>query len=374
MSGEAAADRRILVLNAGSTSLKASLVEEPGDETAARNTADWSGTDASAALAALLDKLGPEGAHAPDAIGHRVVHGGSRFVAPTLLRSSVVGVLDQVSDLAPLHNPPAVAVMRAALSRWPELPQIACFDTAFHATLPPAERIYPLPWEWYADWGIQRFGFHGLSVEWSVSRAAALLGRPAEELSVVVAHLGGGASVTAVLGGRSVRTSMGYTPLEGLMMGSRAGSVDPGVLLEVLTEGDVSLTDLTDILLHRSGLTAVGGSANARLLEDRAADGDERAALALDMFARHAAAGIAAVATALPRLDALVFTGGIGEHSGASRAAISSWLAPLGIPLLDDAAVEQDAVVSPPHAAVAVLRVEAREDVVIARAAASLLA
>ncbi|HET8587056.1 MAG TPA: acetate/propionate family kinase [Candidatus Limnocylindria bacterium] len=361
---------RTLVLNAGSTSLKASLIGEPGDETVARVATDWSGTDADAALGSLLAEIGPQ---SPDAIGHRVVHGGSRFVAPTLLGSSVVTVLDELSDLAPLHNPPAVGVMRAALSRWPELPQVACFDTAFHASLPPAERIYPLPWEWYADWGIQRFGFHGLSVEWSIARAAALLGRPADELALVVAHLGGGASVSAVLRGRSVRTSMGYTPLEGLMMGSRAGSVDPGLLLEVLADRGVSLPDLTDVLLHRSGMTAIGGSSSARSLEERAASGDERAALALDMFARHAAAGIAAAATALPRLDALVFTGGIGEHSGAARVAITSWLAPLGVPLLAEAPAEEDAVLSPPDAAVTVLRIEAREDLVIARAAASLL-
>jgi acetate kinase len=365
---------RTLVLNAGSTSLKVSLIGEPGDETFARDGVDWTGTDAASALASVIDQLGPEGARAPDAIGHRVVHGGSRYLAPTLLGSAVVGALDELADLAPLHNPPAVAVIRAALSRWPDVPHVACFDTAFHATLPPAERIYPLPWEWYEDWGIQRFGFHGLSVEWSVSRCAGLLDRDRDQLAMVVAHLGGGASVTAVLNGRSVRTSMGYTPLEGLMMGSRAGSVDPGILLEVLTDRGVSVDSLSDMLLHRSGLTAIGGSPSARSLESRSAAGDERAALALDMFARHAAAGIAAAATSLPRLDALVFTGGIGEHSGAARAAITSWLAPLGVPLLPGADVESDALISPPDAAVAVLRIEAREDLVIARAAASLLA
>jgi acetate kinase len=361
---------RTLVLNAGSTSLKASLIGEPGDETLAREVVDWSGTDAASALASLLARVHEP----PDAIGHRVVHGGARYLAPTLLGSAVVGALDELADLAPLHNPPAVAVIRAALSRWPDVPQVACFDTAFHATLPPAERIYPLPWEWYADWAIQRFGFHGLSVEWAVARAAALLDRPAEELALVVAHLGGGASVTAVLRGRSVRTSMGYTPLEGLMMGTRAGSLDPGVLLEVLSDRSVSVDSLTDTLLHRSGLLAIGGSSSARKLEERSASGDERAALALDMFARRAASGIAAATTALPRLDALVFTGGIGEHSGAARAAITSWLAPLGVPLLPGSPVDVDSVISPPDAGVSVLRVEAREDLVIARATASLLA
>ncbi len=365
---------RTLVLNAGSTSLKASLVDQPGDVTVGRVATGWSGTDAEAALDGLLAELGGAAGLAPDAIGHRVVHGGTTYLAPTLLGAAVVGSLDELSDLAPLHNPLAVAVIRAALSQWPDLPQVACFDTAFHATLSPAARIYPLPWEWYTDWGIQRFGFHGLSVEWSVLRAAAMLGRPSGELSLVVAHLGGGASVTAVERGRTVDTSMGYTPLEGLMMGSRAGSVDPGILLEVLTGREVSLPDLTDILLHRSGLLSIGGSSSARELEERAGRADERAALALEMFARHAAAGVAAAATALPSFDALVFTGGIGEHSGLLRSAITARLGVLGIVPLPESSVGGDAFLSGSDAPVAVLRVEAREDLIIARAAASLLA
>jgi acetate kinase len=288
---------------------------------------------------------------------------------PALLAS-----LTELADLAPLHNPPAVAILRAALSRWPDVPQVACFDTAFHTALPAAARIYPLPWSWYEEWGIRRYGFHGLSVEWSLARAGELLGRPADELWLVVAHLGGGCSVTAVAAGRSVDTSMGYTPLEGLMMGTRAGSVDPGILLEVLADRDVSLPDLTDALLHRSGLLAIGNSSGARELESRAATGDERAALALAMFARHAAAGIAAAATALPSFDALVFTGGIGEHSGLLRSAITARLGALGVEPLSESSVGEDGVLSEPKARVAVVRIEAREDVVIARAATTLLA
>jgi acetate kinase len=362
---------RALVLNAGSTSLKASLIDEPGDATVARAVSDWDGTDAGAALARLLDTLRPA---AIDVVGHRIVHGGERYTAPVRFDPALLASLTELSDLAPLHNPPAVAVLRAALSRWPEVPQVACFDTAFHTTLPAPARIYPLPWEWYEEWGIRRYGFHGLSVEWSLARAGELLERPASELGLVVAHLGGGCSVTAVAAGHSVDTSMGYTPLEGLMMGTRAGSVDPGILLEVLADRAVSLPDLTDALLHRSGLLAIGGSSGARELETRAATGDERAALALAMFARHAAAGIAAAATALPSFDALVFTGGIGEHSALLRSAITARLGALGVEALPESSVEKDGVLSGAGARVAVLRVEAREDLVIARAAATLLA
>lgn len=364
---------RTLVLNAGSTSLKASLIDEPGDVTVARGTADWDGTDAGGALSRLLDTLRPRPV-AIDVVGHRIVHGGERYTAPVRFDPALLASLTELADLAPLHNPPAVAVLRAALSRWPDVPQVACFDTAFHTGLPAAARIYPLPWSWHEEWGIRRYGFHGLSVEWSLARAGELLGRPADELGLVVAHLGGGCSVTAVAAGRSVDTSMGYTPLEGLMMGTRAGSVDPGILLEVLADRDVSLPDLTDALLHRSGLLAIGGSSGARELESRAATGDERAALALAMFARHAAAGIAAAATALPSFDALVFTGGIGEHSGLLRSAITARLGALGVEPLSESSVEKDGVLSERKARVAVVRIEAREDVVIARAATTLLA
>ncbi len=372
MSGEAAADRRILVLNAGSTSLKASLVEEPGDRTLGRTATDWSGRadDARAALEQLLERLGADG-RGLSGIGHRVVHGGERYTAPTMLGSGLLETLDELARLAPLHNPPAIAVIRAAAELLPDLPQVACFDTAFHATLPDAARIYPLPWEWYERWGIRRYGFHGLSVEWSVSRAAQLLGRPPEALNLVVAHLGGGCSVTAVAGGRSVDTSMGYTPLEGLMMATRGGSVDPGILLELLADGRLDAPGLTDALLHRSGLLAIGGSANGAEVEALADAGDERAALALEMFARRAAAGVAAAATSLPSLDALIFTAGIGEHSARLRGAIADRLGGLGIPRLDSGAANADEMLATSPQGVSVLRSEAREDLVIARATAA---
>jgi acetate kinase len=292
-----------------------------------------------------------------------------------LLSDRVLAELDELRDLAPLHNAPAIEVIEAARDAFPDLPQVACFDTAFHATLPPAARTYPLPGEWSESWGLRRFGFHGLSVAWSAERASALLERPAAELGIVVAHLGSGCSVTALQGGRSVDTSMGMTPLEGLMMGSRSGSVDPGMLLELLDDRRVSLDELRDALQHRSGLLGVSGvSGDLRRVESAASAGDARAALALEMFVRRAAAGIAAVATSLERLDALVFTAGIGEHAAAVRAAICGRLRTLDVPaVLNPQSDDADQLLSLPGSPVAVLRVEAREDLVIAREVERLL-
>jgi len=357
---------RVLVLNAGSSSLKTSLIEEPGDRTLASHELERApGPDAWIdALRAVLTDAGEV-----DAVGHRVVHGGTRHTAPLLLDDAVVDELGALSGLAPLHNGPALEAIAAARRAMPGVPQVACFDTAFHAGLPPPAHVYPLPYAWYADWGIRRFGFHGLSVAWSVEQAAALLGRPVGELGLVVAHLGGGCSVTAVVGGRSADTSMGMTPLEGLMMGTRSGSVDPGILLELLDDGRLSVSDLSDALQHRSGLLGVSGvSADLREVQAAAVAGNVRGALALELFVRRAAAAIAAAATALPRMDALVFTGGIGEHAAETRVEVCLRLGQLGVAArLSAPDDEEDAVLSPPGSAVSVLRVAAREDVVIAR-------
>jgi len=363
---------RILALNAGSSSLKTSLVEQPGDVTLSRDELQRApGADAWIdALRAVLTDAGTV-----DAVGHRVVHGGTRFVAPLLIDDAVVAHLDELRDLAPLHNGPALDVIAAARATLPGVPQVACFDTAFHAALPPAGYVYPLPYAWHEDWGVRRFGFHGLSVAWSVERAAELLGRTTGELALVVAHLGSGCSVTAVLAGRSADTSMGMTPLEGLMMGTRSGTVDPGILLELLDAGRVSPAALSEALQHRSGLLGVSGvSADLRAVQAAAASGDTRAALALELFVRRAAAAIGSAATALPRLDALVFTGGIGEHAAKVRAEICLRLAVLGVPgALATPDDDADAVLSQASASVQVLRVTAREDLVIAREAHRLL-
>jgi len=322
----------------------------------------------------LLEKLGVTPGTGVAAVGHRVVHGGTKFRSAVRVNDRVLKGIEALAEFAPLHNPVAAATIRAAQVAVPKIPQVAAFDTAFHATLSEEQYVYPVPWRWTREYGIRRFGFHGLSVEWSTGRAAELLGRPAAQLGLVVAHLGSGCSVTAVLNGRSVATSMGLTPMEGLMMGTRSGSIDPGILLYMLRTRRTGWRELATVLDHQSGLVGVSGRAlGMRDLEKAAAEGNRRARLAIDMFVSRAAAGIAAAATTLPRLDALVFTGGIGEHSGSVRSSIVRRLGPLGLGVLPAADVRNDAVISPPGSAVALLRVEAREDAVIARQAAELL-
>lgn len=309
-----------------------------------------------------------------EAVGHRVVHGGTTFRSAVRVDDRVLKGIEALAEFAPLHNPVAAATIRAARAALPGLPQVAAFDTAFHATLSEEQYLYPVPWRWHREYGVRRFGFHGLSVEWSARRAGELLDRPRGELALVVAHLGSGCSVTAVLNGRSVATSMGLTPMEGLMMGTRSGSIDPGILLYMLRTRRTGWRELQEALDHESGLVGVfGRAAGMRELEKAAGEGNKRARLAIDMFVSRAAAGIAAAATALPRLDGLVFTGGIGEHAASVRSAIIGRLAPLGIGPVAATAVRNDAVISPSGAAVAILRVEAREDAVIASQTAELI-
>jgi acetate kinase len=366
---------RILVLNAGSSTLKASVLDHPRRAPLLATTLEW-GADATrapdrdAALADLLERLTVEGipVGSLDAVGHRVVHGGTQFTDALVVDDAVLTALDALARLAPLPNPVAVVALRAARQLLPDLPHVAAFDTAFHASLPVAARSYALPGRWVEEHGIRRYGFHGLSVAWSVTRAAELLQLPAEELALVVAHLGSGCSVTAIDGGSSVATSMGMTPLEGLVMGTRSGSVDPGILLRLLDAG-ITHDDLAEGLDHGSGLLAVAGTADMRAILAAEAGGDERAALAVELFVRRAAEGIAAAATSLRRLDALVFTGGIGEHAAAVRERIVGRLAVLDLtgPVADRSG---DALLTPPGHRPAVLRVEAREDLVIAAATA----
>ena len=359
----------ILVLNAGSSTLKASIVA--GQAAIAASEVAWpDGSDDASTAPGVVEAARTELGGAPVAVGYRVVHGGPDGTRPLPVDDALIARIEALDALAPLHNRRAAAVIRAARAALPDLPHVACFDTAFHATLPEVAWRYPLPAAWVERWQLRRYGFHGLSVTWAVRRAAELLGRPAEELGLVVAHLGSGASVTAVAGGRSVDTSMGFTPAEGLMMGTRAGSIDPGILVH-LAEAGVAPDELGDGLAHRSGLSAIGGTSDVRDLEERASRGDDAARLALAMFARRAAAGIAAVATSLERLDALVFTGGIGEHSAGVRQAIVERLATLRVPTRLAAATGGDAVLTdgPP----AVLVVAAREDLVVAAQVAPFL-
>jgi acetate kinase len=367
---------RVLVLNVGSSSLKGSVVDTADFAAIATDEVSL-GADATKqkgierSVRSLLTKLEIAGI---EAVGHRVVHGGTKFRSAVRVDDRVLKGIEALAEFAPLHNPVAAATIRAARAALPKLPQVAAFDTAFHATLSEDQFLYPVPGRWHRDYGIRRFGFHGLSVEWSTQRAAELLGKPAPGLALVVAHLGSGCSVSAVLNGRSVATSMGLTPMEGLMMGTRSGSIDPGILLYMLRTRRTGWRELERTLDHESGLVGVfGRAAGMREIEKAAGQGNQRARLAIEMFVGRAAAGIAAAATALPRLDALVFTGGIGEHSPSVRSAIIGRLAPLGLGPIPASDARNDAVISPSGSAVAVLRIEAREDAVIARQVAELL-
>ena len=395
---------RVLVLNPGSSSLKSSVIETtaipaPGaagpvaggstpsaaaaDPLAplGQNDVDWgvdatTGTDPADDIRKLLARYEDSGIATASlgAVGYRVVHGGERFREPTLVTPEVIAGVDALRDLAPLHNVLAVATMRAGLSAIPQLPQVAVFDTAFHATLPEDAYRYPVPNPWYGEWGVRRYGFHGISVAWSAERAATLLGRPAAQVRLVVAHLGSGCSVTAVDGGRSVATSMGLTPLEGLMMGTRAGSIDPGILFYLLRTGRLDAEELAEQMDHESGLVGVSGqTSDVRELLALEAGGDEAASLALRIFVRRAAECVASAATSLPNLDAIVFTGGIGENAAGVRVRIVARLGALGVASIGLKAVTADAVLSAAGAAPAVLRIEAREDLVVAREAARLV-
>jgi acetate kinase len=364
---------RVLVLNAGSSTLKASVLVRDSQDAQAGVTVPMSGADDAAdALRRALRAIVAAGTDlgSVNAVGHRVVHGGSIFTRTTLIDDAVLLRIRELGWLAPLHNPVAAEVIAAARAALPAVPHAAAFDSAFHATLPKDAYLYALPYEWFSEWGYRRYGFHGLSVTWCVERASALLGR--EDLGIVVAHLGAGCSVSAVWQGRSVSTSMGMTPLEGVVMATRAGSVDPGVLIAAQRDHGLDPRALEDALEHRSGLLALSGrTADMRELVALAPT-DERAALAIVVFARSAAGAIAAAATALPRLDAVVFTGGIGEHAASVRAGIVRQLASIGVPPIDDTAVDGDRVlVARP---VAVLVIVAREDVVIAREVVALIA
>lgn len=358
--------QRLLVLNAGSSTLKASVLAEGSENALTSVTVPMRGVDDAAdAFGQTLRAVKGAGVDITsiEAVGHRVVHGGSLFTRPIVIDDGVLEQIRALAWLAPLHNPPAAAVIAAARTALPRIAHVAAFDSAFHSTLPAEAFRYALPDEWYSAWGYRRYGFHGLSVTWSVERAASLLDR--DDLGLVVAHLGNGCSVTAVWQGRSMSTSMGMTPLEGLVMGTRAGSVDPGVLLAAQRDHGLDARALEDVLEHRSGLLGLSGRTGDMRELLAMAPTDERAMLAIAVFERSAAGAIAAAATALPRFDALVFTGGIGEHAASVRTGIVRRLGPVGVPNVGQGSGEGDrALVTWP---VAVLVVVAREDVVIAR-------
>ena len=265
------------------------------------------------------------------AIGHRVVHGGSKYTQAVQIDDAVKASIKELVPLAPLHNPIALAMIEAAQQKWPQVPQVAAFDTAFHSTLAPVNYLYALPYAWYKRWGVRRFGFHGLSHEYCAKRVAELL-QPIAPLKIVTCHLGNGCSLAAILAGQSVATTMGFTPLEGLMMGSRAGSVDPGLLLYLLEHNFVSREALEDALNHASGLKGVSGvGSDMREIQTAMAQGNQQASLAFEMYVARVREHIGAMVAALSGLDVLVFAGGVGEHSAQVRTAVCQELGWLSV-------------------------------------------
>jgi acetate kinase len=363
---------RVLVVNAGSSSLKLTLLDEHDATIEAQElAAPGAVVDAQELHAALRSPLGEA-----DAIGHRIVHGGARFRKAVAIDASVEAQLRELVDLAPLHQPKSLAALDTVTAALPDVPAVACFDTAFHAELPSAAATYALPAQWRERWGLRRYGFHGLSHAWVATRAPQLLGRDASQLRIVSCHLGAGASLCAICDGRSLDTTMGFTPLEGLVMATRSGSVDPGMLLWLMEHEGLSTDELADALEHRSGLLGLAGSADMREIVERSDAGEQSAVLALEVYVHRLRAGIAAMAAALGGLDALVFTGGVGEHSSAVRAGAAAGLAFLGVSL-DPARnehAEGDMEIGLARATVRTLLITSREDLEIAHQVRAALA
>ncbi len=381
---------RVLLLNAGSSSLKCTLVETEGGRILGRASADWAGPvtryvlsapdaegppeevpwrgHAEAVRRALDDLVPTRGSRARPrdlvAVGHRVVHGGD-FTSSVRIAPGIRSRISALAELAPLHNPPGLETLAAAEAELPDVPHVAVFDTAFHAGLPPAARTYAVPERWTRDWGIHRYGFHGLSHAYCARRAAELLARPETELRLVICHLGHGCSAAAVLGGRCVDTTMGFTPLEGLMMATRSGSLDPGIVLHVQRHHGLSAQEVEEALNHESGLLGVSGvSGDLREVLASARAGDERAHLAIDVYTHRVRHAIGALTATLAGIDALVFTAGVGENSAEVRAASCRGLEFLGLEL--DAARNErarpDADVARRGSRARILVIAARED------------
>ena len=381
----------VLVINSGSSSLKyqvrdveagsvltEGLVEKIGMGAGGEGDGQIEGPrDHAEALeqvdAAIHDALGDR---VLDAVGHRVVHGGERFAEPVLVNNEITRAIERLNPLAPLHNPANVLGIRAISKKWPELPQVAVFDTAFHRTLPEHAWRYAVPDELYTNHGIRRYGFHGTSQEYVAHRAAALLDVPVEEFDAVIAHLGNGASVTAIRGGQSIDTSMGFTPLEGLVMGTRSGDLDPSILV-FLGRNGWSPEDLDSMLNRQSGLKGLAGNNDMRSVVEAAEAGDAKAAMALAVASYRLAKYIGGYHVAVGGAKALVFTAGIGENSHQFRNLVAQRLGALGVELdagLNRERSREPRVISTPTSALPVLVVPTDEERAIAEATAAVVA
>lgn len=391
-------DQTVLVVNAGSSSLKyqlvlpgsgavlaSGLVERIGEAAgavshrvgAARHDLEGAVPDHRRAFELVIGAFaehGPDLAATPlAAVGHRIVHGGERFREPALIDDEVIEAVESLIPLAPLHNPGNLEGVRVAREVFPGVPQVAVFDTAFHATLPEPAYTYALPLSWRDEHRIRRYGFHGTSHAFVSRRAAELLGRPLNEVNTIVLHLGNGASACAVRGGVSVDTSMGLTPLEGLVMGTRPGDLDPGILPHLVRTLGMSMTEIDTALSKASGLKGLTGDNDFRAVSQRAAAGDRAAELAIDVVAHRLKKYLGGYAAVLERLDAVVFTGGIGEHSPMLRARVLTGLGVLGVDL-DVAANEAGTtVITSASSRVAAFVIPTNEELQIAREALALV-
>jgi acetate kinase len=385
----------VLVVNSGSSSIKYQIIDPASEGRLARGLIERVGTDHGTVI-----HTGPDGKrhearrpvldhiagfeamlaacerHGPDldavpvvAVGHRVVQGGSRFVAPTRIDDAVIATIEELSPLAPLHNPPNLLGIRAARATFPGLPHVAVFDTAFHRTLPPEAFTYAIDANLAALHRIRRYGFHGTSHKYVSERAAALLGRPPAEVNTIVLHIGNGVSACAVRGGESIDTSMGMTPLEGLMMGTRSGDIDPGILFHLHRQGEMTVAQMDDLLNRRSGLLGLAGSSDMRDVLASADRGEPRARLAVNVYCHRIRHYVGAYYAQLGRLDAIAFTAGVGENAPEIRARSLAGLEPMGIAVDPErnAAPRADGHISTDDSPVAVLVIPTNEELEIAR-------
>lgn len=381
--------RSVLVLNSGSSSVKYAVVEPDSGGLVADGIVERIGdtgddgqgvADHAAAMQVVFESLASDGHQLEDlglvAVGHRVVHGGPDLYQPTFVDDAVIKRLEELSPLAPLHNPPAIKGIEVARKALPDLPHVAVFDTAFFHDLPPAAATYAIDADVADEWRIRRYGFHGTSHQYVSEQAAVFLGAPLESLRQIVLHLGNGASASAIVGGRPVETSMGLTPMEGLVMGTRSGDVDPGLIFYLWREAGLSVDDIESMLNRRSGVRGLGGEIDFRELHRRIESGDDAARLAYDVYIHRLRKYIGAYLAVLGTTDVITFTAGVGENDAAVRRDALSGLAALGIELdehLNESSDRNARRISPDGAATTVLVVPTDEELAIARACTRVL-
>lgn len=380
--------RSVLVLNSGSSSVKYAVLEPDSGVLVADGIVERIGeegserpvTDHAAAMQVVFDSLASDGHRLDDlglvAVGHRVVHGGQDLYRPTVVDDATIARLKELSPLAPLHNPPAILGIEVARKALPDLPHVAVFDTAFFHDLPPAAATYAIDAEVAGSWHIRRYGFHGTSHQYVSEQAAAFLNVPLESLSQIVLHLGNGASASAILGGRPVETSMGLTPMEGLVMGTRSGDVDPGVIFYLWRTAGMSVEDIEAMLNRRSGVRGLGGEIDFRVLHQRIESGDAAAQLAYDVYIHRLRKYVGAYLATLGSVDVITFTAGVGENDAAVRRDVLSGLTAFGIELdehLNASPARTARRISPEGAPITVLVVPTNEELAIARACAGVL-